>query len=113
MNPIRLAVERPHTVAVASILVALFSWLAFREIPVQIKPTLDVPRVDVTTRYRGASAVEVEEQVTRELEAVVPRVDGLVELTSPSSEGMSQSRACRRRRTSPSRRSRARPTGRW
>ena len=89
MNPIHAAVHRPHTVAVAAILLVLFSTLAFRAIPVQLKPSIDVPRVNVNTTYRGASAVEVEEQITRELEDVLQSVEGLVELTSTSSEGRS------------------------
>lgn len=89
MNPIRFAVSRPHTVAVGAILLVLFSVLALREIPVQLKPTVDVPRVNVSTSYRGASAVEVEEQVTRELEDVLQSVEGLVEMTSTSSESSS------------------------
>ncbi|TDJ77987.1 MAG: efflux RND transporter permease subunit [Planctomycetota bacterium] len=89
MNPIRLAVSRPHTVAVAVILTVLFSWLALQRIPVQLKPTVDTPRISVTTLYRGASAVEVEEQVTRELEDVLQSVEGLVEMTSISAEGSS------------------------
>ncbi|MFT7676398.1 MAG: HAE1 family hydrophobic/amphiphilic exporter-1 [Planctomycetota bacterium] len=89
MNPIPFAVSRPHTVAVAGILLVLFSVLALREIPIQLKPTVDVPRVNVSTRYRGASAVEVEEQVTRELEDVLQSVSGMVQMTSTSSEGSS------------------------
>ena len=89
MNPIRLAVDRPHTVAVAAILVLLFSWLALERIPIQLKPTVDTPRISVNTFYRGASAVEVEEQVTRELEDVLQNVEGLVEITSTSSESSS------------------------
>ena len=76
-------------VAVGAILLVLFSLIALREIPVQLKPTVDVPRVGVTTSYRGASAIEVEEQVTRELEDVLQSVEGLVEMTSTSSEGQS------------------------
>ena len=89
MNPIRAAVERPYTVAVAVLLLGLFSYLALRAIPVQLKPTVDVPRITVTTAYRGASAVEVEEQVTTELEEVLQSVEGLVEMTSTSAEGLS------------------------
>lgn len=89
MNPIRAAVERPYTVAVAVLLTVLFSWLAFRTIPVQLKPTVDKPMITVTTSFRGASAVEVEEQLTRELEDVLQEVEGLEEMSSTSSEGLS------------------------
>ncbi|MCP3917507.1 MAG: efflux RND transporter permease subunit [bacterium] len=89
MNPIQAAVSRPHTVAVGAILVVLFSYLAFQRIPVQLKPSVDTPRITVATSYRGASAVEVEEQITRELEDVLQSVEGLLEMTSTSSQGSS------------------------
>jgi len=89
MSPIHAAVARPYTVAVGVILVVLFSALAVGRIPVQLKPTIDTPRITVTTTYRGASAVEVEEQVTREIEEVMQSVQGLVELSSESAEGTS------------------------
>ena len=90
MNPIRAAVERPYTVAVAVILSVLFSLLALERIPVQLKPTVDRPLVTIMTTFRGASAVEVEEQLTRELEDVLQSVEGLAEMVSESSEGLSQ-----------------------
>ena len=89
MNPIQAAVSRPYTVAVGVLLVILFSALAIRRIPVQLKPIVDVPRISVTTTFRGASAQEVEEQVTRELEEVLQNVQGLVEMTSTSAQGQS------------------------
>ena len=89
MNPIKAIVARPYTVAVAVILTGLFSFLGMQRIPIQLKPTVDVPRISVTTGFRGASAAEVEEQITRELEEVMQNVQGLVEMTSTSGEGSS------------------------
>jgi len=89
MNPVRFSVERPHTIAVAAILALLFSWLAFREIPVQLKPTVDTPIITIETVYLGASAGEVEEQVTRVIEDVVQNCEGIEKLRSSSSEGYS------------------------
>lgn len=89
MNPIRAAVERPYTVAVGVILVVLFSVLALRSIPIQLKPSVERPVISVTTNFRGAGAVEVEQQVTRELEDVLQEVEGLLEMTSTSAEGVS------------------------
>ncbi|RMH02988.1 MAG: efflux RND transporter permease subunit [Planctomycetota bacterium] len=89
MNPVRFAVERPHTVAVGVVLALVFSFLAFRRIPVQLKPSVDRPVITIMTLYPGAGPVEVEEQVTRKIEEVVQGVDGLEKLTSSSIEGMS------------------------
>ncbi|MSR48354.1 MAG: efflux RND transporter permease subunit [Planctomycetes bacterium] len=89
MNPVRFAVERPHTIAVATLLAVLFSWLAFRAIPVQLKPTVDTPIITIETIYLGASAGEVEEQVTRAIEDVVQNCEGVEQLRSSSTEGFS------------------------
>jgi HAE1 family hydrophobic/amphiphilic exporter-1 len=89
MNLIASIVRRPYMVAVAVLLVSLFSWLALQKIPVQLKPTVDKPIITITTSYRGASAGEVEEAVTRELEEVLQRVQGVVEMASESTEGLS------------------------
>jgi HAE1 family hydrophobic/amphiphilic exporter-1 len=90
VNPIRAAVERPYITAVGVILTVLFSVLAYRTIPVQLKPTVDRPLITVATNFRGASAVEVEQQITRELEDVLAAVEGVIEMTSESTEGRSQ-----------------------
>ncbi len=90
MNPIRAAVERPYITAVGVILTVLFSVLAYGTIPVQLKPTVDRPLITIATNFRGASAVEVEQQITRELEDVLAAVEGVIEMTSESSEGRSQ-----------------------
>jgi len=86
---VRFSIERPHAVAVAVILAVLCSVLAWRSIPVQLKPTVDSPMITVSTLYRGASPVEVEEQITRPIEDLLQGVDGLQELRSSSIEGMS------------------------
>jgi len=89
LNPIEASVSRPYTVAVGVILIVIASWLAIGRIPVQLKPDVDVPRISVTTSFRGASAAEVEEQVTRELEEVLQNVEGLSEMVSVSAQGTS------------------------
>ncbi len=89
MNPVRFAVERPHTIAVGVILALLFSWLAWSSIPVQLKPTVDTPIITIETVYLGASAGEVEEQVTRPIEDVVQNCEGVEKLISTSTEGYS------------------------
>ncbi len=92
MNPVRFAIERPYTVAVGVLLALLFSVLAYRRIPVQLKPSVENPVITVSTVYRGASPEEVEQQVTRKVEDLLQAVDGLDEITSASLEGQSSVR---------------------
>ncbi len=89
MNPIRYAVQRPYTVAVAGILLVLASLLAWRRIPVQLKPTVETPQISVRTLYPGAGPEDVEEQVTRRIEDLLQGADGLRKLSSSSMEGIS------------------------
>jgi HAE1 family hydrophobic/amphiphilic exporter-1 len=90
VDPVRFAVERPYTVAVGVILALIFSVLAYLRIPIQLKPTVDNPIIEVSTVYRGAGPVEVEERITREIEDLLQSVDGLDKLTSKSVEGRSE-----------------------
>jgi HAE1 family hydrophobic/amphiphilic exporter-1 len=52
-------------------------------------PAVDLPTVSVRTELAGASAEEVESQVTREIEQVVNTVQGIRELRSISGPGQS------------------------
>jgi len=89
VNPVQFSVRNPYTVAVVVILALLYSVLAVQHIPVQLKPTVDAPIINVSTLYRGASPEEVEGQITREVEDLLQGVDGLERMTSSSAEGMS------------------------
>lgn len=89
MNPVQWSVRRPYTVAVAVVMALLFSGLAARRIPVQLKPTVDAPIITVSTAYRGASPAEIEGQITREIEDLLQGVDSLYRMTSTSLEGLS------------------------
>ena len=89
MNPVRLAVERPHTVAVVALLIALFSYLALKEIPIQLKPAIEPPEVSVQTFYFGASPIEIEDQITNKLEEQLNTINDLRRITSSSNDGYS------------------------
>jgi HAE1 family hydrophobic/amphiphilic exporter-1 len=76
-------------VLVGMILVALFGYLAIVTIPVQLNPTIESPFITVETTYPGASATEVEQEITRPLEEKLAAVEDLREIRSTSSEGSS------------------------
>ena len=52
-------------------------------------PSVDLNKVTVNTIYRGASAEDVELNVTTKLEEKINEVDGLYEITSTSRENFS------------------------
>ncbi len=89
MKLIEASVRYPVTVLVGVILAVLFGVLALFGIPLQMVPTVDKPIITVETRWSGASPKEVEEEITDRLEEQLNSVEGLSEINSSSSDGMS------------------------
>jgi HAE1 family hydrophobic/amphiphilic exporter-1 len=58
-------------------------------LPVDLYPDIELPFVTVLTTYPGASASDIESNVTRPLEDALNSVSNLKELTSTSSDGLS------------------------
>jgi HAE1 family hydrophobic/amphiphilic exporter-1 len=83
------SVKRPHTVFVAALLCVMFGWLALTTVPLQLKPSLDLPEITVTTTFRGASPLEVEDQITTPIEEEMDSVEGVKRITSESADGRS------------------------
>jgi HAE1 family hydrophobic/amphiphilic exporter-1 len=83
------SVKRPVTtilIFVALIVIGLYSLV---RLPVDLYPEIELPFVTVLTTYPGASASDIESNVTRPLEDVLNSVSNLKELTSTSSDGLS------------------------
>lgn len=89
MNIFRLAVSRPVATSMAFIAVIVFGLYAFTRLPVDLFPDIDVPTLSVITTYPGAGALEVEQNVTNHLEAVLGTVPNLVEMRSNSFDDLS------------------------
>jgi len=83
------SVKRPVTtilIFVALIVIGLYSLV---KLPVDLYPEIELPFVTVMTTYPGASASDIESNITRPLEDVLNSVSNLKELTSTSSDGIS------------------------
>jgi len=86
MNLIAACVANPVKAAVGVLLVAVFGIIALVSMPVQLTPEVDIPTISVETRWRGASPQEVEQEIVQPLEEQLRSVEGLVKLTSESSD---------------------------
>ena len=64
--------------------------VSYNRLGVDLQPKLDLPFVFVTTTLRGTSVQEMETQVTRPIEEAVNTIDGIDELRSMTSEGVSR-----------------------
>ena len=89
MKVVSSSLERPVTVAVGVVFVALFGLISLFRIPVQLTPDVDRPMVTVTTMWPGASPEEVELEVVQIQEEKLKSVEGLVKMTSQSFDSRS------------------------
>lgn len=83
------AQRRPVTVAMFFLGIALLGLVALRHIPIDFLPAIQIPELMVQTGYPGASAAEVEAQVTDAIESTLGTVSGVRHSRSISREGMS------------------------
>src|SRR5579875_892697 len=60
---VRLALRRPYTFVVVSILVAIFGVLSALRMPTDIFPAIDIPLVTVVWQYSGMSPQEMERRI--------------------------------------------------
>ena len=90
MKLIDFSVDRPVTVWVGVILIALFGVVALLTLPVQMRPTVDKPEIRVETEYLGAAPPEMEQQVTNKIEEELASVEDMKRMSSVSREGRSE-----------------------
>jgi len=84
---IKLSMRRPVAVAMAYVAVALLGVRAWQDIPIELMPDTQLPRLTVQGTWRGASPETVEAFLTSPLEAAIQLVEGVEKVVSESSEG--------------------------
>ena len=83
------SVKRPVTTILIFVALMVMGLYSLVRLPVDLYPEIELPFVTVLTTYPGASASDIESNVTRPLEDVLNSVSNLKELTSTSSDGLS------------------------
>ncbi|MEJ2123629.1 MAG: efflux RND transporter permease subunit, partial [Alphaproteobacteria bacterium] len=83
-------IARPIATSLLAIAVLLASALAYLQLPISSLPTVDFPVIQVTTQFPGASADYMAATITAPLERQLGRIPGLENMSSTSSQGLSQ-----------------------
>lgn len=81
------SIKRPVLTIVTMLFVIILGVVSLLKIPVTLIPELNPPIGVVVTNYPGASPVEVNEKVTKPLEASLSTLPGLKNIQSTSQEG--------------------------
>lgn len=87
MNISNFSIKRPVFTIVTMLFVILLGGVSLLKIPITLIPELNPPIGVVVTSYPGASPTEVNERVTKPLEATLATLPGIKKLQSTSQEG--------------------------
>lgn len=83
------AVKKPIMTSLCFVAVVIFGLFSLSKLPVDLLPDIETNTIMVMTSYPGASASDIENNVSRPLENVLNTVSNLKHITSRSSENMS------------------------
>ncbi|MGD8872819.1 MAG: efflux RND transporter permease subunit, partial [Gemmatimonadota bacterium] len=87
---IRGSLRRPVAITMAYTSIALLGIAAWRNIPIEMLPDAELPRLTISATWPGSSPETVEAFLTAPLEATVQQVRGVERIVSTSSEASSQ-----------------------
>src|SRR6202167_3824159 len=87
---VRLALNRPYTFIVVSILILLLSPVVILRTPADIFPNINIPVISVAWTYTGLNPEDLETRVTTPFEKVLTTlVDNIEHLESTTYNGVS------------------------
>ena len=83
------AVKKPIMTSLCFLAIALFGVFSLSKLPIDLYPDIETNTIMVFTYYNGASASDIENNVTRPLENTLNSVEHLKHITSNSRENVS------------------------
>ena len=93
MGIVRFALRWPYTFYVLALLILFLGVTAFRSMPTDIFPEIDIPVVTVVWQYTGLSTPEMEQRVTTYSQyAISTSVNGIKDIEAQTLDGISVQR---------------------
>jgi len=83
------AVKKPVTTILIFVITMVMGLYSLTQLPIDLYPEIELPYLSIYTSYPGASAADIETNITRPLENALNSVSGLKEMTSRSSDNVS------------------------
>ena len=76
--------KRPIAVAMFTIAVISIGLISVLQLPIELLPALEYPRMSLSTSWTGASPESIESQLTTPLEAIAVSIPGVKSVSSSS-----------------------------
>lgn len=89
MSIYKSAINKPVTTILIFVAVIIIGIFSFSKLPIDQFPEMEPPFATVMTTYPGASASEIETNVSKLMENQLNSIDGLKEITSSSKDNIS------------------------
>ncbi len=89
MNLPKFSVQRPIFTTMITMIVVILGAVSLSRLQIDLLPNVELPTLTIRTSYEGASPEVMERLVTQIIEEIVATVPGVEEMTSQSSEGIS------------------------
>jgi HAE1 family hydrophobic/amphiphilic exporter-1 len=89
MKFVDLCIRRPVATTMFIGFLVVLGWFSYRQLTVDLFPNIDFAISTVTTTLSGASVEEMESSVTKPLEEALNTIEGIDEMHSVTSEGVS------------------------
>lgn len=89
MSIYKSAVNKPITTLLIFVAVMLFGVYSYINLPINLYPDMDIPAITVYSVYSGASAEDIETNVSEIIEDALNGVDNLEDITSESKDNFS------------------------
>ena len=87
MNITENSLNNPAAVAVAIAVVLFFGAFSLSQLPVQLFPDIENPRITIQTGWRAASPREIESEIIEPIESVLRGLSGLKEMGAYANAG--------------------------
>ncbi|MCD6399404.1 efflux RND transporter permease subunit, partial [candidate division WOR-3 bacterium] len=86
---IKGSVKRPILTTVIFVILIIIGAVSLKSLPIDLYPNIEMPMISILTTYPGASAEDVEKQISKPLEDFLGSISNMKKITSTSQENLS------------------------
>jgi multidrug efflux pump subunit AcrB len=90
VNLVKLSLGNPVAVIVGIIMAVMFGAISLSQLPVQLTPEIDEPKITIRTTWRAAAPNEIEAEIIEPQEDVLRGLPGMTKLTATAKEGVGE-----------------------